>query len=610
MNGWTRKIVGMRAAAGRAERPGASARGGFTLMEVLISVGAVAIVSVGLAAIFQTIGATVTQGQKVSALTQAAAVLEQQMRRDFAGMTREGFLVIRNQFAGPRNGGGNWDIAVNKDDANPRERRVDEFVFFAKGDFETARAPVNPSLVARGDTAMVYYGHVLFPQHRQQGNGQFNQADVRPSVSAINDPDPNANDIVAGRPELFNYGGGGSFGEALPGGRVLPNTYAENWTLGRKLTILATPKSAREDFPARGWPRALRLAANGGAPNSRLSENEVQIASQPAASHVFRSLARVGSVVAPGSPARRDSLTRPVTGPGGDPGATFPQLSSGLVDIATTDLNEIRTIVQTFDLDPWDPNLLTRYNNLDYRDPAAAPDATWNAKFRTQNNAELNRMHAWMQDAFPTQSDRYGRNSATDPRAARVRAEVAPPDYLNVLTDLGGRQGEDAVALLVRRADQSMLTQGAVLPRCTEFIVEWTFGTLDASGNIEWYGSTDTGSQITQYDAVPDLYSAFAGRNGLMGAARSHETRRELIYGTPIPLRTATQTAHFGFYDPFYKPSLNAEGNLADEYDPVLAPWAWPTMVRITVALTDERDPLKEERFQWVFETPGTPDPQ
>jgi prepilin-type N-terminal cleavage/methylation domain-containing protein len=603
MNGWTRTIGGLRASAGRAESAGS--RRGFTLVEVLISVGAVAIVSVGLAAIFQTIGATVTQGQKVSALTQAAAVLEQQMRRDFSGMTREGFLVIRNQFAGPRNGGGNWEVALNKDDVNARERRIDEMVFFAKGEFETARAPINPSLVARSDTGMVYYGHVLFPRHRPG-----NQADIRPSVSSINDPDPTrSTDTVPGRAELFAYAGGGSFGEALPGGGVLPNTFAENWTLGRKVTLLATPKSAREDLPARGWPRALRLAANGGAPNSRLSENEVQIASQPAASHIFRSLGRLVSVVAPGANARRDQLARPVTGPGGDPGSTFPQLSSGLVDIATTDLNEIRTIVQTFDLDPRDPNLLARYESLRYNDPAADPDATWNAKFRATDIDDLRRMHAWMQDAFPTQSDRYGPTSQTDPRAARMRAESAPPDYLNVLTDLSGRQGEDAVALLTRRADQSMLTQGAVLPRCTEFIVEWTFGLVNPNtGELLWYGSNTGASQITQYDESP-RYSPFAGRTGLSGGATAHYARRELIYGSPIPPRTATQTAHFGFFDPYYNPPVN-NGNLSDPYDPVVVPWAWPKLVRITVALTDEREPLKEERFQWVFELPGTPDPQ
>ena len=72
---------------------------GFTLVEMLVAIGAVALVSVGLAAIFQTVGRTVTTGKRVSQLTQQAAILESQMREDFAKMTRDGFLVIRHQFS-------------------------------------------------------------------------------------------------------------------------------------------------------------------------------------------------------------------------------------------------------------------------------------------------------------------------------------------------------------------------------------------------------------------------------------------------------------------------------------------------------------------------------
>ncbi len=610
MNGRTRTIVGLQTVAGRA-----MGGRGFTLVEVIISIGAVAIVSVGLAAIFQTIGATVSQGQKVSALTQTAAVLEQQMRRDITAMTREGFLVIRNQFAGPRTGGQFWNVGINKDDASPRERRVDEILFFSKGDYETARAPINPAVVARGDTAMVYYGHVLRPLHRQDANGRFTQSDVRPSVSSINDPDPaRPNDNVPGRDDLYAYGGGGSFGESFAG-RALPNTYAENWMLGRKVTILASPKSAREDFPSRGWPSPFRLAAGGGAPTGRLSENEVQIASQPAASQVFRSLARQLSIVRPGEPARRDRITRPVTGTGGDPGAAFPQLSSGLVDIATTDLNEIRTIVQTFQADPWDGNLLAKYNSVSYADPAAAPNADFDTTFRAGAvvTPDLDRMHAWMRDAFPTQSDRFGRSDPTDPRGARVRAEVSPPDYLNVISDFQGNAGEDSVALLTRRADQAMLTQGVIAARCTEFIVEWSFGeeivsaTLDSQ--VRWYGTTEAGQQFSQYDENNGRHNPLTGRSGLSESVVGHFVRTRLIYGSTVPPRTQTQTAHFGYYDPYFAPRVDARGNI-EAGSPAVMPWAWPKLIRVTVALVDERDPLKEERFQWVFEMPGTPDPQ
>ena len=381
------------------------------------------------------------------------------------------------------------------------------------------------------------------------------------------------------------------------------------------MTILASPKSLREDFPSRGWPTAMRLAATGGGPRTRLSENEVQIATQPAASSIFRSLARVVSIVAPGVPPQRNQLARSVTGSSGDPGSAFPQLSSGLVDLATTDLNEIRTIVQTFDPNPWDANLLARYNSVAYTNPGAGPNPNWDTAFKVgaAPTPDLDRMHAWMEDAFPTQSDRFGRNDPTDPRGARMRAEIAPPDYLNVLQDLQGTAGEDAVALLVRRADQSMLTHGAVAPRCTEFIVEWSFGkTVNSAANnseMQWYGTGDTMQRFTQYnDGLQFRYLPFTGRAGLPSEVTGHYARRMLIYGATVPPDTQTQTAHFGFYDPYYEPAVN--GSNIERYSPAVVPWAWPKLVRITVALVDEREPLKEERFQWIFEMPATPDPQ
>lgn len=612
-----RRAGWLAASAGRAAGPG-----GFTLLEVIIAIGAVAVVSVGLAAIFQTVGKTVTQGQKVSALTQYAATFEQQLRRDFSSMTREGFLVIRNQFAGPRNGGADWPVGINKDDSNPRQRRVDEVLFFTKGEFETGRAPVNPMIVARGDTAMIYYGHGLIPVHRDSNNdGRPDVQDVRPSVSSINDPDPNrGTDVPPGRTDLFAYAGGGTFGEALAGGFALPNTYAENWVLLRKRTILAKPKTAREGFPSRGWPQVLRGEAGGQQLAGRLSENLVQIGTQPAASSIFRSLARVSSITPPNVQVRPGVLVRPTTGQAGDPGSAFPQLSSGLVDLAATDLDEVRTIVQTFQVNPWDGNLLQRYNSITYADAANPRNADWDAQYRLSDNAELDRMHAWMEDAFPTQSNRFQsgarpRNVPTDPDCARVRYEAAPPDYLNVLTDLQGSTNEDALALITRRADQAMLAEGGVLPRCTEFIVEWSFG--EASGllgngptDLLWYGvTTETDFRFTQYTtANGNGHSPFAGRrNAIVQNVAGYQTPPALIYGSVIPPRTQTQTAHFGYFDPFYSPLSGAN---PDPNKPLVAPWAWPKLVRITVSMVDERDPLKEERFQWVFELPGTPDPQ
>ena len=75
-----------------------AAGSGFTLMEMLVAVAAVAVVSVGLAAIFDSVGKTVSGGKRVSLLNTYAGLMESRLRRDFDHMTREGFLTIRQQW--------------------------------------------------------------------------------------------------------------------------------------------------------------------------------------------------------------------------------------------------------------------------------------------------------------------------------------------------------------------------------------------------------------------------------------------------------------------------------------------------------------------------------
>ncbi|MEO0631809.1 MAG: hypothetical protein AAFY46_13960, partial [Planctomycetota bacterium] len=54
----------------------ASQRRAFTLTEALVAVVAIAIISVGLAAIFASVGDTVQSGRRISAIIQYAASIE------------------------------------------------------------------------------------------------------------------------------------------------------------------------------------------------------------------------------------------------------------------------------------------------------------------------------------------------------------------------------------------------------------------------------------------------------------------------------------------------------------------------------------------------------
>ena len=105
--------------------------GGFTLLEILVAIGVLTFVAIAIAIIFQSIGDTITRGKRVSELNQFAARIESVMRKDFESMTRDGFLVLRHEYANEGD-----DIALFEGDADPRPRRVDQMMFYATGEFK------------------------------------------------------------------------------------------------------------------------------------------------------------------------------------------------------------------------------------------------------------------------------------------------------------------------------------------------------------------------------------------------------------------------------------------------------------------------------------------
>ena len=135
-----------------------SREGGFTLLELLLAIGVLTFVSVAISAIFGTIGDTVDRGKRISELNQFASRIESVMRQDFANMSRDGFLVIRHEYAAaglPTDG----LIPLSEGDPNPRPRRVDQIMFFATGEYSSARPDIYAGLNASSNEARIYYGH-------------------------------------------------------------------------------------------------------------------------------------------------------------------------------------------------------------------------------------------------------------------------------------------------------------------------------------------------------------------------------------------------------------------------------------------------------------------
>jgi hypothetical protein len=547
-------------------------------------------------AIFQATGRTIQAGKRVSAFSSYANLIKAQLREDIASMSRDGFMVIRNEYADADGDGAvrvqpvgqpNVDaVALYEDDLRPRLRRTDELMFFAKGQFVSARELLDPDFIARADAARIYYGH--------------GQRAVPPAGGYVaTDPyyNPDVDDKNVGVGALQGAGRLGYYNALAPVPN--PNRFAADWILARQVTLLRPPQSS--GVPVNG-PAPFSLSA------PQLLDSEAQIALQPAASSIFRVL----------------TVMFPQTPPGGvrqsfDAGYDHPQFSSGLVDIAATDLSLIRSIVMTCDKRPLQVNASSFFDptqNANADGQNAGPDG----KFRryADDNQIMLRMHEWMDEALPTWSTADGGNVT---KKTRVRVEKAATNFVGVVSDTA----LPAVEKASRRADQMMLASSGFLPRCTEFIVEWSFGKQYPSdpssanyvagreGQYVWHGlfREVNGQTVANYYLSTDPFEAYSQtyprNDGSVGPLPPVST--ELIHGIATGSRPSTGaplTSYFGYVDPSFNPDSNANGNLNDPADSktTTVPWAWPKLLRVTLSLADPNDPSVEQSFQFVFEVP------
>ncbi len=549
--------------------------GAFTLLELLVAIAIIALLAAGIATIFASVGDTVSAGKRISVINKYAALMEGVIRDDLEHLTRDGFLVIRHEYANDAGGvtGQPLDVPLYRGDPDPRPRRIDELMFFARGDFASIRRPMVPGITARSNEARIYYGI-----------GQRAEEDLS-SLAIGSYLYPSLGDDNIDIDTRVGV-------EPTTAGSENPNRFASDWTLLRHVTLLASPPAGEPRITTQD---VYDIVPTTDSARRRLRDQEWQIGLQPAAQSVFRARLEHQVTVQQGTSVQIINTPRSNQMIREADHEVWPRFSSGLIDIATDSLAEIRSVVTSAGVTPFAAEGAPTYFL-----PSGA--------FDPRNVASYDVMRKWMLNALPSElSD--GITDAIHPHTlARMRYEDTPP-LLGIPDSAVGSERERAY----READQEMLAASAFIPRCTEFIVEWSFGwTNNNSGDLRegqliWFGLdraeddvNNDGDMDDPIDRVAMYFNPSAPELRQLpgGAGQRDQTElnriSQLVLGRPggaIPANLVAQEAVFGYFDP---------GNPADLTDDQA--WPWPTMLRITMSFADPTDPSVETTTQFVVD--------
>ena len=214
---------------------------GFTLLELMVAVVVLLAIMISVGRIFSTTSDISASGRAISETLQQGVAVEQQLREDIANMSREGFFAIRS-VAVANNVKGEFLLL---DDSLPAEElvRFDQLVFFSDGIATPMLNTVSTDFAGQGLASMIYYGHgVRFPQLEGQGDG-VNNVDESDNPILVNNPtgivtpwyegvvEVETRKYTDSQAERFDIVANGFYANASQG---LPS----DWTLCRQAIIL------------------------------------------------------------------------------------------------------------------------------------------------------------------------------------------------------------------------------------------------------------------------------------------------------------------------------------------------------------------------------------
>ncbi|MBL4591844.1 MAG: hypothetical protein JKY96_07780, partial [Phycisphaerales bacterium] len=241
-------------------------------------------------------------------------------------MTRDGFMVIVNQYATDNNGN-LLNVQTTSADPIPRPRRVDQIMFFARDHYISARRPLVSGITATSSEAAIWYGH---GQKRPAALGSGNIDTPTSDVFLFFNPQTYDNNMATSMDA--------SLGLNTPGGGN-PNRFAKDWSLLRHVTLLMSPQGSGRVLPQEAFGLDRRVITD----QPFLVDSERQIALQPVARSIFGALRGTDPLrlaTDPNAPlAISDTFTTVLERP------APRRRASGMVDMAIGDLAMVRSIV-------------------------------------------------------------------------------------------------------------------------------------------------------------------------------------------------------------------------------------------------------------------------
>lgn len=625
-----------------AQRAGAPAlRRAFTLTELLVAVGAVALLTVGVGQIFRSVGKLTSSGQAIGEVDGLARVVETQLREDFASLTRcreeDAMLAIRMREIGDLDRNGQVDspqepargVYLSADDEQidkqngytPYQRaggpsftplsravttRLDEIVFLAQAppDRPYASAQVAPtdSLATNNQRTLESLSEISAPAARIRWGHA-----LRPLADPQYNPNPTSNygpprrqylpdgDFAQAAGEQMNLGNPFTGGNINVKGR---NRHAGQWLLGRQAALLFGGTAAGETTGRNLYPTP------GG--------DDPPFADDAEFSPYVRDLEgvnRVGLLL---------GQTPPTAG--------FPTrerlLLHGRSDVIAQTAEDVRRWIEGEGFDPdgvGGPRLPA---------PAPAFDTGYYSTLSTGENAPL-----WFRtiDVF---TNLRNLRSAVAGMFFRPLADETPPIVL---------RDRSQVTNAPETPEDALMDAAAIIAtRCSRFEIAWSDGSsvVDPQG-IDWDGDMNTGingnelkqGEIVWFDITPRVDSparrrtykeaqqafnpvneiAFASGDSLNDPFASPEVRGYAPFNETTTLMTpgnglASGVAHysrtlslgptsgaseesFAIWG-FRKPT--ADGNYG-------AAWPKPKFLRIRMTLHDSQGRLREgKQFEFV----------